>query len=434
MSSYLQVFIPVTAMWLSIVCFGWREEEKPHLALRMTLCVGCVYLLAVLLSLVAAKEVILVRILWRLFAAPVLGCFIYACWKLSASLALYYAMWSFMLWQLQCELWFILISFGKGAGSINPNMELLISILVFAIGNIIVFLTIARWMPMDGNQKIGPRQLVSAILIFTTFEIYGYTMELQKIQPGKKDWQVVYLTQLLLLVILYLQSELFKKSALRQELAVMNLLWKKEQEQYELSKENIALINQKCHDLKHQLRAMKSMSYEEICAYLTEMEDSVKIYETIVKSGNEVLDTILTEKSLYCKERGITVSCVVDGSQLGFINTIDLYAILGNAMDNAIEAVEKFKHVEKRQIDVCIYRSQQFLVMNIINPMKEKLVYEEELPRTTKKDTLHHGYGLKSIQYMVRKYHGCLNISEEDNCFSLKILIPIPESENTSLK
>ena len=129
------------------------------------------------------------------------------------------------------------------------------------------------------------------------------------------------------------------------------------------------------------------------------MEDSVKIYETIVKSGNEVLDTILTEKSLYCKERGITVSCVVDGSQLGFINTIDLYAILGNAIDNAIEAVEKFKHVEKRQIDVCIYRSQQFLVMNIINPMKEKLVYEEELPRTTKKDTLHHGYGLKSIQY-----------------------------------
>ena len=161
------------------------------------------------------------------------------------------------------------------------------------------------------------------------------------------------------------------------------------------------------------------------------MEDSIKIYESIVKSGNEVLDTILTEKSLYCKERGITVSCVADGSQMGFINTIDLYAILGNALDNAIEAVEKFKHEEKRQIDVLIYRQQQFLVMNIINPTKEKLVYEENLPRTTKADRYHHGFGLKSIQYMVKKYDGFLNISEEDGCFSLKILIPIPSEAST---
>ena len=206
----------------------------------------------------------------------------------------------------------------------------------------------------------------------------------------------------------------------------MNMLWKKEQEQYELSKENIALINQKCHDLKHQIRAIRSMNREEIDAYLNEMEDSVEIYESIVKTGNEVLDTILTEKSLYCKERGITVSCVADGSQMGFINTIDLYAILGNALDNAIEAVEKFKHEEKRQIDVMIYRQQQFLVINIVNPTKEIPVFEDELPKTTKSDRFHHGFGLKSIQYMVKKYDGNLNVSVVDGCFSLKILMPIP--------
>lgn len=206
----------------------------------------------------------------------------------------------------------------------------------------------------------------------------------------------------------------------------MNLLWKKEQEQYELARENIALINQKCHDLKHQIRAIRNVSSEERDRYLEEIEDSVRIYEAIVKTGNEVLDTILTEKSLYCKERGIVVSCVADGSQMDFIHTVDLYAILGNAMDNAIEAVEKFKQAEKRQIDVLIYRQQNFLVINVINPLKGELVYEEELPVTTKGDRKYHGFGLKSMRYLVKKYDGFLNVSTEDGCFSLKILIPIP--------
>ena len=279
-------------------------------------------------------------------------------------------------------------------------------------------------MPTGGPKKIGPRQLSSALLIFVTFEIIAISPENLENVPGK--WQTLYLSQLLLAVILYLQNELFKKSAMRQELAVMNMLWKKEQEQYELSKENIALINQKCHDLKHQIRAIRNSSKEDIDKYLEEMEGSIRIYESIVKTGNEVLDTILTEKSLYCRERGITVSCVADGSQMDFINTVDLYAILGNALDNAMEAVEKFKHEEKRQIDVLIYRQQNFLVMNIINPMKESLVYEEELPVSTKGDRRFHGFGLRSMQYMVKKYDGFLNISEEDGCFSLKILIPIP--------
>ncbi len=286
---------------------------------------------------------------------------------------------------------------------------------------------------MKLKRKIGPRQLLSGIVIFLAFQMTCYSVYYAGRERGLGPvaWTIIFLLWALMLLILYLQNALFKKSAISQELQLMNMLWQKEQEQYELSRENIALINQKVHDLKHQIRAIRYMSKEEIDAYLEEVEDSIKIYEAIVKSGNEVLDTILTEKSLYCKERGITVSCVVDGSQMGFINTIDLYAILGNALDNAIEAVEKFKHTEKRQIDVMIYRQQQFLVMNIINPMKEKLVYEDEgeMPVTTKKDKRYHGFGLMSIRYMVKKYDGFVNISEEDGCFSLKILIPIPTTK-----
>ena len=85
----------------------------------------------------------------------------------------------------------------------------------------------------------------------------------------------------------------------------------------------------------------------------------------------------------------------------------------------------KFKEKEKRQIDVMIYRQHNFLVMNIINPIPEQLIYEEGIPVTNKKDKLSHGFGLRSIRQILRKYEGFLNISEEDGCFSLKMLIPI---------
>ena len=97
-------------------------------------------------------------------------------------------------------------------------------------------------------------------------------------------------------------------------------------------------------------------------------------------------------------------------------------------VDNAIEAVEKFEQQEKRQIDVRIYRKEQFVVINVINPLKESLIYEDGLPVTTKGNKRFHGFGLKSIKYMVKKCGGILNIKEENDCFSLMILIPVPQT------
>lgn len=424
----------ITAMWVSAVVFVGRLERREKFWLRLILCTACFYLMSLGMLRFMTQNFLLLRLIWRVIGMPMLEIFIYVCWKLSISLSLYYGIWAFMSWQLLCELWTGLISFFQYIGKNTEAKEILLCIFIFIIEYLLIGITLAKWMPEDSKEKLGPRQLISAIVIFSAFQVVGYTPGIDSIEPGNGKWMIIYLTQLLLCVIMYLQSELFKKSAMRQELAVMNMLWKKEQEQYEISRENIALINQKCHDLKHQIRAIRYMSREEIDAYIEEIEGTIEIYESMVKSGNEVLDTILTEKSLYCRERGITVSCVVDGRQMGFINTIDLYAMLGNALDNAIEAVEKFKSREKRQIDVMIYKEQQFLVINIVNPMKERLIFNEELmydadlPQTTKADRFHHGFGLASIRYMVKKYDGYLNLSEEDGCFSLKILIPIPQN------
>lgn len=346
-------------------------------------------------------------------------------WRASA----YYAIWAFLTWQLLYQLCMLSWNIGYEHWKIRVGRFWVMEVLIFVAGLSISAITIGRTMPEHGQKKIGIRQISLAGVTLIIFQLLVMTPGKIQTRLANRQWMAIYSIQVLLGVLLYLQNELFKKSEMRQELELMDLLWKKNKEQYQISKENIAVINQKVHDLKHQIRALKDASKEELDQYLDEVENSVQIYESIVQTGNEVLDTILTEKSLYCQSRGIQVSCVADGEQMDFINTVDLYAILGNAIDNAIEEVQKFQNQEKRQIDVLIYRSQQFLAINVINPMKGRLEYEDGLPMTTKEDRKMHGFGLRSIKYILKNYDGFFNVSEEDGIFSLMMLIPIPSKE-----
>lgn len=415
------------AFWVSGIIYGGMQKRREHFLRRLLLCtlLFAVFCAVTLFRLSGTGGDVFV--FGRLAGFCILILFQHTCWEITWSVAAYGAVWAVTSWQLIYALWQ-----GMNGSHPIPNQNLSYQqifgvLFLFAVGDLIAVFTVARPRKEDEPKKIGPRQLTSAILIYGIVVMLGIAGDNLKLGFRSMEWQVLYLSQVLLALLIYLQKELFYNSAMRQELAVMNLLWKKEQEQYRLSKENIALINHKCHDLKHQIRAIRGASKEDMDKYLAEMEDSIRIYESIVKTGNEVLDTILTEKSLYCRERGITVSCVADGSQMEFINTVDLYAILGNALDNAIEAVEKFRQQEMRQIDVLIHRQQSFLVIQILNPIPSdsSFVYEEELPVTTKGDRQYHGFGLRSMRYLVKKYDGCLTVGTEDGCFSLKILIPI---------
>lgn len=422
----LYYWLPEVALCVSNVVYVHTMERREGFFKRVLGCAAALVLYFGIVNMFPVEASIEVRLFLRILGFCFLVFFLYFCWELSWSTSVFYVIWAFITWHLLFELWLGLRIRGRMQHFLGEEWGWIGMIFVFGIGFFVAACTIARWVPDGVPRKLGPRQLLLTMFTFFTFEVIGYTPGNVEMNPGEGEWEILFLSQMFLAVILYLQNELFKKSAMRQELAVMNLLWKKEQEQYRQSRENIALINQKCHDLKHQIRAIRNASREDVEQYLMEMEDNIQIYEAIVKTGNEVLDTILTEKSLYCRERGIVVSCVVDGGQMDFINTVDLYAILGNAMDNAIEAVEKFEHGEKRQIDVLIYRQQNFLVMNIVNPIKENLVFDEELPVSTKGDNRFHGFGLRSIRHLVKKYDGFVNITEEDGCFSLKILFPIP--------
>lgn len=157
------------------------------------------------------------------------------------------------------------------------------------------------------------------------------------------------------------------------------------------------------------------------------MEEEIRQYEAQNKTGNKVLDTVLTTKSLYCNKHGITFTCMADGTLLDFMDVMDICSIFGNALDNAIECEMKIPEKEKRLIHVTVSRQKAFLILRFENYCEEEVQYQGGTLTTTKKDKKYHGYGMKSIRYTVNKYGGAVTIDTKENWFDLKILIPIKE-------
>lgn len=365
-----------------------------------------------------------------------LTAFVYSIAKTSKSAALYVAIWSLSSAQFIHSLFYVLtnlsvlnrIPLAKDLFAVPLYRTISLAVLYLLFYTIGAF-TWVRFMPEEGVYHIGPRQLTSALALILVFEfLYLSSITVEQQQNINFLWLAVLLAEFYCLSILYVQTAFFKKSAIEKEYFTMNMLWQKHKSQYYLTKENVELINRRSHDLKHQVGLLRNSSDNQAKErYLDKIEQSVQLYDSIVHTGNEVLDTILSDKSLYCETNGIKINCVVDSSPMTFIDPIDLYAILGNAIDNAIEGVKRFDEDEreKRLIDINIFQKKDFLVINISNPVKDVPRFVNGLPLTIKQNKDYHGFGLKSIRYNVNKYDGHFQVSVENHCFVMKILFPI---------
>ncbi len=212
----------------------------------------------------------------------------------------------------------------------------------------------------------------------------------------------------------------------RYELEIMQKMLHTQYQQYQQSQELVDLINYKYHDLKHHILVLRQEAdTDKQKDYLEQMADEIKNYEAQNKTGNEVLDTMLTAKSLRCSKEKISMTCVVDGMVFDFMDAMDICSIFGNALDNAIEYEMKVPDIEKRLIHVTACAQKQFLMIRFENYCEEEVVFDKKMPVTTKADWQFHGFGLKSLRYTVKKYGGETDISLSDNWFSVRILIPL---------
>lgn len=228
--------------------------------------------------------------------------------------------------------------------------------------------------------------------------------------------------------ILYAYHLQRRQDSARKELAAMQTILENQYAQYRMSRDSIEMVNRKYHDLKHQIAALRAESDAEVRnRWLDQMEEDILAYEAQNKTGNAVLDTVLTGKGLYCRKHSIELVVVADGRNLEMMEMMDICSLFGNALDNAIECELKQPDKSKRMIHLSLTAQKQFLLLQVENLCPDMPVFRNGLPVTSKPDPENHGFGVKSIQSIARKYGGSASFQVSNGWFVLKVLLPLPK-------
>lgn len=319
------------------------------------------------------------------------------------------------------------ISYGNIPLNVNITYLNIISfsilLIVYVIIYTIVFVIFNERINKD-EAKISNFSivLISGLILLIDIIINSIIIYSDKFKGKEVSIIICVYNILCCLMVLFLLFNILNIKQLKTELTITSQLLNKAEEQYKQNKENVDLINIKCHDLKHQIRNFgnkANISNETV----KELENIINIYDSNIKTNNDALDLILTEKSLLCQKKNINLKCFADCSKLNFITEADLYSLFGNMIDNAIEAVTKIEDVNKRSISLIVRNALSCTSIFISNYYEGKIILDNNgVPKTTKLNNGYHGYGLKSIKLIVDKYNGDFKIDIKDNIFMIQIL------------
>jgi hypothetical protein len=209
------------------------------------------------------------------------------------------------------------------------------------------------------------------------------------------------------------------------ELTQARLVMRAQHEQYLQSKLTAEELSRMHHDLKHYAAAMRAEdSADRRTEYLQALEDTIRGYESEIETGNALLDTVLGSKLKRCQQLGIAMTCMVDGAALDFMDPMQLSALFGNAIDNAIEASARVPDRERRSVKVSAYAHGAFMTIRFENHLPYPVEFADGLPQTTKPDRARHGYGAANMRRVVESLGGSLTFGVEDDWFMVRALIP----------
>ena len=216
--------------------------------------------------------------------------------------------------------------------------------------------------------------------------------------------------------LLSLQMNIFKRGAIERENEQIEYILEQERKRFESFRDGVDYLNIKYHDLKHQIHRLKQVSSVR-AETIAELEDGLSQYESYYNTGCPALDIILGEKYLACKAKGIEFTALVDGEKLSKLSESDIYSLFGNALDNAVEYEEKLPE-GSRLIRLSIKDIGNMLFIRVENTYNGPNVADRELG-TSKEDKQYHGFGIKSMRHIVKKYGGEMDVNATNGLFCL---------------
>lgn len=197
------------------------------------------------------------------------------------------------------------------------------------------------------------------------------------------------------------------------------------QNYYEEKMEDETRIRRIYHDMKNHLLVLENVMADakpdSVHSSIRHLRQQMESYENYYRTGNPYLDVIIRDKAKAAREKQIDFTAIIHFADGGFLDPLDISTIFGNALDNAIEASEKLA-IPRRIVSVKARRIHDMLVIAVEN---NALPDADTSGKTTKEDTLFHGFGLSNIRAAAEKYDGQCTVKCAGGVFVLKVMIPM---------
>ena len=180
------------------------------------------------------------------------------------------------------------------------------------------------------------------------------------------------------------------------------------------------------HDYHNHMQVMKAQlalgNTEEMGAYLDQLERELDRVDTFVRSGNLMVDAILNSKLTLARRQEVAVNCSAKAPERLSVEDVDLCVILGNLLDNALEACAQVEK-EKRFLRLYLTVNKSQLYFSVQNAAKEEPDFEASRYISRKRGN--HGLGMKRVKAAVDKYDGYLNLANEPGIFAAEVTMPL---------
>ena len=224
-------------------------------------------------------------------------------------------------------------------------------------------------------------------------------------------------------LILLIRTDILLSSKRQREIDIFNAILLTQEQEFENSKQSIALINAKIHDIRHRIDDLGDAVAE---STLAEIKSSIEIYDRAFHTDSQVLDTILYTKSLEANVLGIRISAMGSAKAIHGIPSSERYYLFSNIIDNAMEAVKEVDDPEKKIIGIVLEETPTEFHIDSYNYFKGERILLEDGFKTTKKEKEGHGLGTKSIRFFAQEHGGEVRFSVKEDMFFLSIILPLP--------
>lgn len=182
------------------------------------------------------------------------------------------------------------------------------------------------------------------------------------------------------------------------------------------------------HDYHNHIQVMKAYlaleKYSQMDKYLDDFAKDLTSIDTIIKTGNVMVDSILNSKLSMAISQDISINSKGIVPKTLNIADIDLCVIIGNLMDNAIEATIKLENPKDRFIRVYLREMKEQLYISVTNSVggeTKKINFQY----ISTKLGMNHGFGLKRVDSIVNKYDGFINRQNEEGVFATEVILPL---------